>query len=220
MAAYIVILGPPGAGKGTQAKRLSERLGLTHVSSGDLFREHLKNETALGKLARGYIDRGGLVPDDVTIAMIRDRLSRQDASAGAILDGFPRTQAQAEALDAMLVEMGARVDAVIYVRVETPVLVRRLTGRRMCRAGGHIYHLDYNPPKTQGVCDIDGSELYQRSDDDEATVTRRIQVYLEETSPLIAHYQKTRVVVEVDGDQPIEAVTEDLLAALPRGLVR
>jgi adenylate kinase len=220
MAAYIVILGPPGAGKGTQAKRLSERLGLTHVSSGDLFREHLKNETALGKLARGYIDRGGLVPDDVTIAMIRDRLGRQDASAGAILDGFPRTQAQAEALDAMLVEMGALVDAVIYVRVETPVLVRRLTGRRMCRAGGHIYHLDYNPPRSAGVCDVDGSELYQRSDDDEATVTRRIQVYLEETSPLIAHYQKRRVVVEVDGDQPIEAVTEDLLAALPRGLVR
>jgi adenylate kinase len=220
MAAYIVILGPPGAGKGTQAKRLSERLGLTHVSSGDLFREHLKNETALGKLARGYIDRGGLVPDDVTIAMIRDRLSRQDASAGAILDGFPRTQAQAEALDAMLVEMGAQVDAVIYVRVETPVLVRRLTGRRMCRAGGHIYHLDYNPPRSAGVCDVDGSELYQRSDDDEATVTRRIQVYLEETSPLIAHYQERGVVVEVDGDQPIEAVTEDLLAALPRGLVR
>jgi adenylate kinase len=220
MAAYIVILGPPGAGKGTQAKRLSERLRLTHVSSGDLFREHLKNETALGKLARGYIDGGGLVPDDVTIAMIRDRLSRQDASSGAILDGFPRTQAQAEALDAMLVEMGGRVDAVIYVRVPTPVLVRRLTGRWMCRAGGHIYHQDFNPPRTAGVCDIDGSELYQRSDDDEATVTRRIQVYLDETSPLIAHYKRRGVVVEVDGDQPIEAVTEDLLAAMPRGIAR
>jgi adenylate kinase len=152
--------------------------------------------------------------------MIRDRLSRPDAFAGAILDGFPRTQAQAEALDAMLAELGARVDAVIYVRVATPVLIRRLTGRLMCRAGGHIYHQDNNPPKKPGVCDVDGSELYKRSDDDEATVTRRIQVYLDETSPLVAQYRKRGVVVEVDGDQPIEAVTEDLLAALPRGLAR
>jgi adenylate kinase len=199
---------------------LCERLGLQHVSSGDLFREHLKNETELGRLARSFIDRGGLVPDDVTIAMIRERLSRADADAGALLDGFPRTRPQAEALDRMLADLGGRIDAVVVIRVSMPVLIRRLMGRLMCRAGGHIYHQDYNPPKSPGVCDYDGSELFQRSDDDEATVTNRIQVYLAETAPLIAHYRRRGVVVEVNGEQPIEAVTEDLLAALPKGLLR
>lgn len=220
MASYIVILGPPGAGKGTQARRLCERLGVPHVASGDLFREHLKNDTDLGRLARAYIDRGGLVPDDVTIAMIRERLSRPDATVGALLDGFPRTRPQAEALDQMLADLGGKIDAVAVIRVGVPVLIRRLMGRLMCRAGGHIYHEDYNPPRRAGVCDIDGTELYQRSDDDEATVTHRIQVYLAETAPLIAHYRRRGVVAEVDGDQPIEAVTEDLLAAMPAGLVR
>jgi len=220
VAAYIVLLGPPGAGKGTQAKRLCERLGLTHVASGDLFREHLKNETELGRLARGYIDRGGLVPDGVTIAMIRERLSRPDAAAGALLDGFPRTRPQAEALDVMLTDLGGKIDAVVVVRASVPVLIRRLMGRLMCRAGGHIYHMDYNPPRTPGVCDNDGTELYQRSDDDESTVTHRIQVYLAETAPLIAHYRRRGVVTEVNGDQPIESVTEDVLASLPAGLVR
>ncbi len=220
MASYIVILGPPGAGKGTQARRLCERLGVPHVASGDLFREHLKNDTDLGRLARGYIDRGGLVPDDVTIAMIRERLSRPDAAVGALLDGFPRTRPQAEALDQMLADFGGKIDAVAVIRVGVPVLIRRLMGRLMCRAGGHIYHEDYNPPRRAGVCDIDGSELYQRSDDDEATVTHRIQVYLAETAPLIAHYRRRGVVAEVDGDRPIEAVTEDLLAAMPAGLAR
>jgi adenylate kinase len=199
---------------------LCERLGVPHVASGDLFREHLKNDTDLGRLARGYIDRGGLVPDDVTIAMIRERLSRSDATVGALLDGFPRTRPQAEALDQMLADLGGEIDAVAVIRVGVPVLIRRLMGRLMCRAGGHIYHEDYNPPRRAGVCDIDGSELYQRSDDDEATVTHRIQVYLAETAPLIAHYRRRGVVAEVDGDQPIEAVTEDLLAAMPAGLVR
>jgi adenylate kinase len=199
---------------------LCERLGVPHVASGDLFREHLKNDTDLGRLARAYIDRGGLVPDDVTIAMIRERLSRPDATVGALLDGFPRTRPQAEALDQMLADLGGKIDAVAVIRVGVPVLIRRLMGRLMCRAGGHIYHEDYNPPRRAGVCDIDGSELYQRSDEDEATVTHRIQVYLAETAPLIAHYRRRGVVAEVDGDQPIEAVTEDLLAAMPAGLVR
>ncbi|MEW6567247.1 MAG: adenylate kinase [Chloroflexota bacterium] len=219
MPAYIVLLGPPGAGKGTQAKRLSERLGLLHVSSGDIFRENLKNQTELGRLAKGYIDQGRLVPDDVTIAMIRERLSRSDGAVGAVLDGFPRTRPQAEALDVMLKDLGGRVDAVAYVRVSMPILIRRLMGRLTCRASGHIYHEDYNPPKVPGVCDLDGSELYRRSDDDEAAVARRIQVYLEETEPLIRYYRKRRVVFDVDGEQTIERVTADLLAGLPQELV-
>jgi adenylate kinase len=147
-------------------------------------------------------------------------LSRPDATVGALLDGFPRTRPQAEALDQMLADLGGKIDAVAVIRVGVPVLIRRLMGRLMCRAGGHIYHEDYNPPRRAGVCDIDGTELYQRSDDDEATVTHRIQVYLAETAPLIAHYRRRGVVAEVNGDQPIEAVTEDLLAAMPAGLVR
>ncbi len=219
MPVYIVLLGPPGGGKGTQAKRLSERLGLLHVSSGDIFRENLKTETELGRQAKGYIDRGLLVPDDVTIAMIRERLNRPDASAGAVLDGFPRTQPQAEALDRVLEELGGRVDAVAILRVSTPALIRRLTRRLTCRASGHIYHEDYNPPKVPGVCDIDGSELYRRSDDEEAAVTRRIQVYLEETEPLIRFYRNRGLGFEVDGEQLVDAVTADLVAGLPRELV-
>ncbi len=216
MPTYIVLLGPPGAGKGTQAKRLSERLGLLHVSSGDLFREHLKNETELGRLARGYIDRGLLVPDDVTIAMVRERLGRPDATAGAVLDGFPRTLPQAEALDGMLRELGGRLNAVVILRVSTPALVRRLSRRLTCRANGHIYHEDFNPPKVPGVCDLDGSDLYRRSDDEEELVRRRIQVYQEETEPLIRFYRRRGLTFEVDGEQSVDQVTADLLAGLPR----
>lgn len=218
MPVYVVLLGPPGGGKGTQAKRLSERLRLLHVSSGDLFRENLKNETELGRRAKRYIDEGLLVPDDVTIAMIHERLSRPDAAAGAVLDGFPRTQPQAEALDRMLEELGGKVDAVAIIRVSTPTLIRRITRRLTCRASGHIYHEDYNPPKVPGVCDIDGSELYRRSDDEEAAVRRRIQVYLEATEPLIRFYRDRGLGFEVDGDQPIEQVTADLVAGLPQEL--
>jgi len=219
MPAYILLVGPPGAGKGTQAKRLCERLGLLHVSSGDLFREHLKNKTDLGIKAQGYIDRGELVPDDLTIAMIRERLTRADARNGAVLDGFPRTRPQALALDGMLAGLGGRVDVVIYIQVSMATLIRRLTGRWMCRKAGHIYHEDFDPPRQSGVCDIDGSELYKRSDDTEETVTNRIQVYLEQTAPLVTHYRREGAIIEVDGEQPIEQVTEAVLAQLPAGIV-
>lgn len=216
MPAYLVLLGPPGAGKGTQARRLSERLGLLHVSTGDLFREHLKNQTDLGRVAQRYIDGGLLVPDDVTIAMVRERLCRPDAAAGAVLDGFPRTLPQAKALDHMLRELGGKVNAAAILRVSTPVLIRRLSRRLTCRAGGHIYHEDFHPPRVPGVCDIDGSELYRRSDDEEAAVRQRIQVYQEETEPLVRFYRRRGLTFEVNGEQSVEQVTADLLAGLPR----
>jgi len=216
MATYIVILGPPGVGKGTQAKALSERTGLVHVSSGDLFRENLKNQTDLGKLAQTYMTRGELVPDDVTIAMIRERLSRPDCKLGAILDGFPRTPAQADALDAMLEGLKGHVDAVPFITGVEDVLVERLSSRWTCRAAGHIFNTKSNPPNGAGKCDFDGSELYQRDDDRADTVKRRIQVYLDQTSPLISYYRDHGKLVEVDGMQSIEQVTQDLLVALKK----
>lgn len=215
MAFYVVLLGPPGAGKGTQAEILSEKLGLAHVSSGDLFRENIKNQTELGKLAKTFMDRGDLVPDDVTIAMVRERLGRPDCIKGALLDGYPRTPAQAEALNKMLKELGGKVDVVPYIRVEEEELVRRLGGRWTCRAQGHIYHEVSNPPKKPGICDFDGSELYQREDDKRETVQRRIRVYFDQTAPLIDYYRKEGSLVEVDGAQSIEAVARDLLSAMP-----
>jgi adenylate kinase len=214
MPTYYVLLGPPGAGKGTQAQIVSKTLGLAHISSGDIFREHLKNQTELGKLAKGYMDRGELVPDDVTIAMIRDRLSRPDCQPGALLDGFPRTPAQAEALQNMLADFDGKVNAVPYISVPEAVLVERLTGRWTCKAEGHVFHAKFNPPKTAGICDHDGSELYQRDDDKAETVKRRIRVYLDQTLPLIEYYRNAGTLLEIDGTQSIERVTADLLAGL------
>lgn len=214
MTTYIVMLGPPGAGKGTQAQVVAEKMALPHISSGDIFRENLKNETELGERAKGYINRGELVPDDLTIAMIRERLSRPDCASGALLDGFPRTVAQAEALDAMLVDFDGQVDAVPYIKVPEKELIERLTGRWTCRAHGHVFHVKFNPPQQVGICDHDGSELYQREDDKVETVTRRIRVYHEQTQPLIDYYQHKNILLEIDGAQPIEAVTVSLMAAL------
>lgn len=216
MATFIVLLGPPGVGKGTQAKILSERTGLAHISSGDLFRENLKNQTELGKLAQTYMTKGELVPDDVTIAMVRDRLSRPDCKAGAILDGFPRTPAQAEALEAMLNEFDGHVDAVPFVTAEEDVLVERLGGRWTCRESGHIFNEKSNPPKTDKLCDFDGSELYQRDDDRAETVKRRIEVYLDQTSPLISYYRDHGKLIEIDGTRSIDEVTQDLLTAVSK----
>ena len=216
MPTYIVLLGPPGAGKGTQAQIISEKLSLPHISSGDIFRENLKEKTELGELARGYMDRGELVPDNVTIAMIRDRLSRPDAKSGALLDGFPRTPTQAEALADMLTNFGGAVNGVPYIKVPEDELIQRLSGRWVCRAEGHVFHEKFNPPETPGVCDYDGSELYQREDDKPETVKRRIRVYMEQTAPLIEYYQKRDKLIEVDGTQSIEEVSKDLLAALSK----
>ena len=214
MTTYIVLLGPPGVGKGTQAKILSERSGLVHISSGDIFRENLKNQTELGKLAQTYMTRGELVPDDVTIAMIKDRLTRPDCEAGAILDGFPRTPAQADALEEMLHDFNGHVDCVPYITAEEDVLVERLSARLTCREKGHTFNGKTNPPKDDMKCDYDGSDLYQRDDDKAETVKRRIDVYLEQTSPLISYYRDHGKLVEIDGMQPIDQVTEDLVAAM------
>jgi len=214
---YIVLLGPPASGKGTQAARLKEMLDLPHVASGDLFRENLQNETELGQKAKIYMDRGELVPDDVTIAMVMERLSRPDCANGALLDGFPRTIAQAEALDQALAQQGHGISIVPYIAVPDEVLIERVSGRRLCRLCGESYHVRFNPPKQPGVCDKDGGELYQRDDDKPETVRKRLQVYWEQTSPLIETYRDQGVLVEIDGDQPIDDVTADLRAAIPDG---
>jgi adenylate kinase len=213
---YLVLLGPPGAGKGTQARRLSQELGVLQISSGDLFRENLKNQTHLGKAAQRYLDQGMLVPDDVTIGMVTERLGQPDAARGAILDGFPRTPTQAEALADWLSSRGRRIDAVANLKVPEGSLVRRLSGRRTCRAAGHIYHVDYRPPKDDAVCDVDGSELYQREDDRPETVAKRIQVYRDQTAPLVDYYARQGLLFEVDGDRPAEAVTKTLRQRLDR----
>ena len=214
MATFIVMLGPPGVGKGTQAKILSEKTGLAHISSGDLFRENLKNQTELGQLAQTYMTKGELVPDDVTVAMIKDRLTRPDCKTGAILDGFPRTPAQADALETMLKGFDGQVDSVPFITAGKDTLVERLTGRWTCKAEGHVFNEKTNPPKVAGKCDFDGSELYQRDDDKAETVKNRIQVYFNQTAPLISYYRDHGKLVEIDGTQTIDQVTEDLLAAL------
>jgi adenylate kinase len=213
---YIILLGPPASGKGTQAARLHEELGLSHVASGDLFRENLKNETELGLRAKVYMDRGELVPDDVTTAMVMERLSRADCANGALLDGFPRTIAQAKALDQAIAAQGHKVNAVLHITAPDEVLIERVSGRRLCRTCGESYHVTFNPPQQPGVCDKDDGELYQRDDDKPETVGKRLQVYRQQTSPLIDYYRRQDLLVEIDGDQPIDAVQADLRAAIHR----
>ncbi|MEK7312297.1 MAG: adenylate kinase [Chloroflexota bacterium] len=211
---YLVMIGLPGAGKGTQAALLSKRRGLTHVSSGDLFRDNIKRQTELGKQVEAILRSGALVPDDVTIAMVRDRLKQPDCVEGAVLDGFPRTPAQAEALNKMLGELGGKVNLVPYIKVPDEVLVERLTGRWTCKGPGqHVYHMKFNPPKVSGVCDIDGAQLFQRPDDQEETVVRRIAEYVKNTAPLIEYYRERGLLAEINGEQDIEKVTAELLAA-------
>ncbi len=211
-ARHIILVGAPGAGKGTQATVLSEMLGIPHVSSGDLFRDNLKRKTPLGLQAKGYMEKGELVPDDVTVAMVRDRLSQPDCNEkGAILDGFPRTVEQARSLDKVLEQDGKKIDTVVYIQVSEKELVERLTGRRICRNCQAVYHTIFNPPKADGKCDACGGELYQRADDQPETVKNRLTVYFEQTMPLIDFYQKKNLLEAVDGQQDIETVRSALL---------
>jgi len=218
MSSFIVLLGAPGAGKGTQAKFLSEEFGLPHISSGDLFRKHLRENTELGKTAREYMNRGELVPDDVTISMVKERIANADCKDGAILDGFPRTPPQADALNSLLEGQNGKVVVVPYIQVPEDVLVERLSGRRMCREHGHVFHVKYNPPKIPDRCDYDGSELYQREDDKPEVVRNRINVYLEKTAPLIDYYRKKGVLVEIDGNKPIDDIKEELIAVVKKAI--
>ena len=208
---YIVLLGVPGAGKGTQAQLLQEKLGLPQISTGDIFRYNLKNETELGLLAKSFMDKGDLVPDEVTIQMVEDRLLQDDCAGGAILDGFPRNLIQAEAFDRMTAPFGG-VSVVPLVSIEDDEAIERITGRRSCRTCGAVYHIKFNPPKQPGICDNDGGPLYQRDDDKAETVRNRLYVYYKQTAPLVGYYFAKGLLVELDGSRPIPEVHNELLA--------
>jgi len=211
MSKFYVLLGPPGAGKGTQAAIISEKCGIPHISSGNIFRENLQNDTDLGQKAKSFMAKGELVPDDITIGMVEDRLEKDDCKNGALLDGFPRTPNQAKALDSFLESKAAAIECVPFINVEEEELIERLSGRWTCKAQGHVFHTMYKPPKEHGKCDFDGSELYQREDDKRETVEQRIKVYFEQTSPLIAYYKEKGLLVELDGSKRIEEVTTALV---------
>lgn len=209
----LVLLGPPGAGKGTQAKKLVERFHLSHISTGDIFRENIKNQTELGKKVESYLSSGRLVPDELTIAMLWDRLDRE-GEQGFLLDGFPRTLDQADALKAGLAERGRPLDAVLSIEVAEQVLVKRLAGRRTCPHCGASFHITDQPPQKEGVCDTCSTSLIQRPDDSEETVQKRIDVYREQTEPLVAYYEKEGILVHVDGDRPVDIVFHAIEAAI------
>ena len=210
----LVLVGPPGAGKGTQAQFIAEHLSVPKISTGDIFRANVSQGTPLGLQAKAYMDRGDLVPDGITIDMVRDRLTQPDAFPGFLLDGFPRTVPQAQVLDDMLAEAGVKLDVVLELVVENDEVIRRLSGRRTCRTCNHIWHVDFDPPKVVDVCDLDGGELYQREDDKAETVANRLEVYAESTAPLVAYYASRGVLVGIDATGPVDDVTERALDAL------
>ena len=213
MSARVAFLGPPGAGKGTQARELAQEWRVPHLATGDMLREAVAAGTPLGREAKGYMDQGALVPDDVIIRMMGERLGKADAGRGFILDGFPRTIAQAEALAKLLKDLGQTLDTVIYFDVSEPELLRRLTGRRVCRACGHSYHMTSNPPKRAGVCDECGGELYQRDDDAETTVRKRLDVYQRQTAPLLDYYRQRSLLATVSGEGPLATIRDAIRAA-------
>jgi adenylate kinase len=206
----LVLLGPPGSGKGTQGERLNADLRLPYYATGDILRGAVRDETELGKSAKEYMDRGDLVPDDVIVGVIADRIDSEEAREGFILDGFPRTTPQAGALDAKLAELGRGVTAVLLIEVSDDEVVRRLGGRRTCEAEGHVYHVEFNPPKVEGVCDIDGSPLITRDDDKPDVIRKRLATYHEKTEPLVSYYAGTGVLRRVDGAREPDQVTAEL----------
>jgi adenylate kinase len=212
----IVLVGPPGAGKGTQAQFIASHLSIPKISTGDIFRANVSGNTPLGQKAKEYMDRGDLVPDEVTIAMVRDRLAEEDAQEGFLLDGFPRNVPQAETLKKILSEMDRKLDLVLELVVDDDEVVRRLSGRRTCRKCGRIWHLAFDPPTKDGVCDVCGGELFQRDDDREETIRHRLEVYQEQTAPLASFYADEGILVGLDATGPVEEVTERALAALRR----
>ncbi|PID15999.1 adenylate kinase [Sporosarcina sp. P34] len=206
----IVLMGLPGAGKGTQADKIVEKYGIPHISTGDMFRAAIKDGTELGVKAKSFMDQGALVPDEVTIGIVRERLSKTDCDNGFLLDGFPRTVPQAEALDALLKDLGKSIEYVLDIEVDTEELVARLSGRRICKVCGTSYHLIFNPPKVEDVCDKDGGELYQRADDNPDTVMNRLEVNMNQTAPLLDFYGEKGVLTKINGQQDINLVFKDL----------
>ena len=211
----IIFVGAPGAGKGTQAPLVAQKLNLVHISSGDLFRQALEQGTELGKQAKTYMERGALVPDEITIQMVMERLAAPDSENGVILDGFPRNLAQAEALDGALDRQGKTIDNVVSIRVSEAELVKRLSGRRLCRQCQAVYNVVNSPPRMAGKCDKCGGELYQRPDDKPETVQKRLDVYFAETAPLIEYYRRQSKLLEIEGEGSVEEVTRRIVSALP-----
>lgn len=210
----IIIMGLPGAGKGTQAAKIIKKHSIPHISTGDMFRLAIKNETDLGRQAKAFMDQGELVPDEVTVGIVKERLSQSDVKNGFLLDGFPRTVEQAEALNNIMTELNSQIDQTIYVEVPEEELINRLTGRRICETCGATYHLVFNPPKTEGICDLDGGKLYQREDDNPETVQNRLEVNIKQTAPLLDFYKGLGVLATVDGSKDIEEVFEEVDAIL------
>jgi adenylate kinase len=212
----LLIVGPPGAGKGTQAKFLASHFSIPHISTGDIFRANIAAGTPLGLKAKAILDSGELVPDEITIGIVRERLGEDDAEGGFLLDGFPRTEPQAEALDELLAELGTPLDAVLELQVDDEEIVHRLSGRRICATCGHVWHVEFEPPEVEGVCDLDGGTLYQRDDDKPETVRNRLRVYADQTAPLIDYYTERGLLTSVRGSGAVEDIRRGLINAVER----
>ena len=210
----IILMGLPGEGKGTQASEIVKKFPIPHISTGDMFRKAIKDETDLGKEAKSYMDRGELVPDEVTVGIVKERISEDDAKKGFLLDGFPRTIDQAESLSQIMSELDREIDAVINIEVPEEELMNRLTGRRICEKCGTTYHLVFNPPKVDGICDIDGGKLYQREDDNPETVSNRLSVNVKQSKPILEYYNNKGVLKNIDGSKDIDEVTNDVIDIL------